>query len=132
MSFLEVLRKGSTLKLQITIDGKAYEVEVEVVEDEDSPAPNHTPHATHTAARLNSYGGVWESDGKVCRSPVTGLVIKVNAQPGQSVKAHELLLVLEAMKMETNVTAPHAGIVKKIHVAPGDSVKTNQILVECE
>ena len=68
----------------------------------------------------------------MCRSPVTGLVIKVNAQPGQSVKEHELLLVLEAMKMETNVTAPHAGIVKKIHVASGDSVKPNQILVECE
>ncbi len=132
MSFLEVLRKGSTLKLQITIDGKAYEVEVEVVEDEEAPAPNHTPHPTHTAARPNSYGGVWDSNGKVCRSPVTGLVIKVNAQPGQSVKEHELLLVLEAMKMETNVTAPHAGIVKKIHVASGDSVKTNQILVECE
>jgi methylmalonyl-CoA carboxyltransferase 1.3S subunit len=124
--------KGSTLKLQITIDGKAYEVEVEVVEDEEAATPSYTQHATHTAARPNSYGGIWESNGKVCRSPVTGLVIKVNVEPGQSVKEGELMLVLEAMKMETNVTAPHAGIVKNIHVAPGDSVKTNQVLVECE
>lgn len=120
------------MKLLITIDGKAYEVEVEVLEDEDSRAPGHTLHPTHTAERPNSHAGVWNSEGNVCRSPVTGLVIKVNVQQGQHVKVDELLMVLEAMKMETNVTAPRAGVVKKIHVAPGDSVKTNQILVECE
>lgn len=68
----------------------------------------------------------------MCRSPVAGLVIKVNAQPGQHVEAGELILVLEAMKMETNVTAQHSGIVKSVRVAPGDSAKMNQVLVEFE
>ena len=90
------------------------------------------PRHPHAAARAHSYGGVWDGDGKVCRSPVTGLVIKVNVQPGQRVKEDELMLVLEAMKMETNVTAPRAGTVKSVHVAPGDSVKMNQVLMECE
>ncbi|MGA9061315.1 MAG: acetyl-CoA carboxylase biotin carboxyl carrier protein subunit [Terracidiphilus sp.] len=124
------------MKLQITIDGKAYEVDVGVLEDEASPgAPSFSAHhAAHAAAggHAQSFGGAWDSDGKVCRSPVTGLVIKVNVKPGQTVEAGELLLVLEAMKMETNVTAPHAGTVKSVHAAPGDSVKTNQVLVECE
>lgn len=120
------------MKLQITIDGKAYEVEVEVVEDDETPPPNYASHSAHIAARTHSYGGTWDSEGKVCRSPLTGLVIKVNVLAGQSVMKDELLLVLEAMKMETNITAPHAGTVKSINVAAGDSVKTNQVLVECE
>lgn len=120
------------MKLQITIEGKAYEVDVEIVEDEETPAPGYTPRFAHTPARPHNYGGVWDSEGKVCRSPVTGLVINVNVQAGQRVREDELILVLEAMKMETNVTAPHAGTVKNIHVAQGDSVKTNQVLVECE
>ena len=41
-------------------------------------------------------------------------------------------MVLEAMKMETNVTAPHAGVIKTVQVAQGDSVKVNQVLVEFE
>jgi methylmalonyl-CoA carboxyltransferase small subunit len=48
------------------------------------------------------------------------------------VEAGELVLVLEAMKMETNVTAPHAAIVKSVHVAAGDPVKLNQVLLELE
>lgn len=130
-------RKGSgTLKLQITIDGKAYEVDVEVLEDEESPpTPSHAPyHAAHAAAGAHpqSHGGTWDSDGKVCRSPVMGLVIKVNVKPEQTVEANELIMVLEAMKMETNVTAPRAGTVKKVYVKPSDSVKMDQVLVEFE
>ena len=96
------------MKLQITIDGKAYDVEVEVLEEEESPpAASYVPYrATHTGAeRALSYGGMWDAHGKVCHSPVTGLVIGVNVQPG---------------------------IVKSVHVAPGDSVKMNQVLAEFE
>ena len=68
----------------------------------------------------------------MCDSPVTGLVIKVNVEPGQAVEAGALMVVLEAMKMETNVTAPRAGTVKSVHVKPGDPVKVNQLLMEIE
>ncbi len=74
----------------------------------------------------------WDSEGKICRSPVMGLVIKVNVEPGQAVEAGELVVVLEAMKMETNLAAPRAGIVKSLHVKPGDPVKVNQLLLEME
>ncbi|MGO8934664.1 MAG: biotin/lipoyl-containing protein [Terracidiphilus sp.] len=128
------------MKLQITIDGKAYEVEVEVLEDEESaPAPNfashHAAHAnnSHAAgAHAQDQSAAWDGEGRICRSPVMGLVIKVNARPGQAVEAGELVLVLEAMKMETNLTAPRAAIVKSVHVAVGDPVKLNQVLLELE
>ncbi len=127
------------MKLQITIDGKAYEVEVEVLDDEESEAPGSAPvntpkRASQVAADAltPSQGGAPGSEEKVCLSPVMGLVIKVNAKPGQAVEAGELMMVLEAMKMETNVTAPTPGTVKTIKVQPQDAVKVNQVLVEFE
>ena len=120
------------MKLQITIDGKAYAVDVEVLEDEESPpAPGYAPqHAT--SAHTPGHGGTWDAERKICRSPVMGLAIKVNVNPGQAVDADALMMVLEAMKMETNITAPRAAKVKTVHVTPGGSVKVNQILLEFE
>ena len=71
-------------------------------------------------------------EAKLCRSPVTGIVIKVNVEPGQAIQANDPIMVLEAMKMETNVTAHAAGKVKNVRVAKGDSVKVNQVVVEFE
>jgi methylmalonyl-CoA carboxyltransferase small subunit len=129
------------LKLQISIDGKTYEAEVEVVEDDATPRqPSYTP--AHPASAAVSPKPVASApaqaaeeiagDDKLCRSPVTGIVIKVNVEPGQAVRANDPVMVLEAMKMETNVTAPSAGRVKNVRVAQGDSVKVNQVVVEFE
>jgi len=129
------------LKLRITIDGKTYEAEVEILEDEESehpyvpytPAPaSYTPPPasfTPAPAPIADPGG---DGGKVCRSPVTGLVIAVNVEPGQIVQANEILFVLEAMKMENQVTAPHPGTIKSVNVVPGNSVKVHQVLLEFE
>jgi methylmalonyl-CoA carboxyltransferase small subunit len=120
------------LKLRITIGGNTYEADVEVLEEEDSAsAPAATVYA-HPAnpvepADEEKHGGIAD---KTCRSPVTGMVIRVQAEAGQAVEAGEVLVVLEAMKMETRVMAPCAGTVGKVHVAPGNSVKVEQLLVE--
>ena len=71
-------------------------------------------------------------EAHVCRSPVAGVVIRIQAKPGDTLKVDDLIMVLEAMKMETNVTAPVAGTVKTIKVAEGDGVKAHQVLVEFE
>jgi len=120
------------LKLEITIDGKAYQVEVEVLEDEEAGGVSKS--AAWPAARTaDSHAQeAWDSEGKICRSPVMGLVILVKVAPGQAVEAGELMLVLEAMKMETNVPAPRAGIVKSVNVKVGEPVKLNQVLLEME
>ncbi|HVN30047.1 MAG TPA: biotin/lipoyl-containing protein [Candidatus Binataceae bacterium] len=131
------------MRLQIGIDGKTYEVEVEVLQDDAAPrGPVHgaysaMPSTIHSPALQNVAPPAASADenvdeAKVCRSPVAGIVIRVNIQPGQKLQAHDLMLVLEAMKMETNVTAPGAGTVKTIRVKPQESVKVNQVLVELE
>ena len=71
-------------------------------------------------------------EAKVCRSPVAGVVVKLNVKAGQQLQTHDLMMVLEAMKMETNITAPVSGKVKRVNTAHGDGVKVNQILVEFE
>jgi methylmalonyl-CoA carboxyltransferase small subunit len=71
-------------------------------------------------------------EAKVCRSPFAGTVSKISAQPGQSIQVNDVLLVLEAMKMETVITAPIAGKVAKVNVNVGDAVQQGQVLVEFE
>lgn len=128
------------MKLQVIVSGKTYEVEVEVLEEDGSPRapgyaayqPSSTPFQPAPFAGAQPPGqpaGV-SAGVKACLSPVTGLVIQVHVEAGQRVELNDPIMVLEAMKMETNVTACHAGVVKAVHVAPGDSVKLNQVLVE--
>jgi glutaconyl-CoA decarboxylase len=62
-------------------------------------------------------------------SPLPGTVLRVNVAVGQAVKAGDVLLVLEAMKMENDITAPSEGIVNAIHVASGVTVQTGDPLV---
>jgi methylmalonyl-CoA carboxyltransferase small subunit len=71
-------------------------------------------------------------EDNVCRSPVSGIVASVTAQPGQTLQVGDVLLMLEAMKMETQVTAHVSGKVKAINVKAGDSVQSGQVLVEFE
>jgi methylmalonyl-CoA carboxyltransferase 1.3S subunit len=129
------------LKLIITVDGKTYEVEVEAVEPEvpTSPlmrglpigsAPVRVPAAPAAGPAPAENKPVDEQ--KVCRSPVSGIVIKVAAKVGQSLQTGDVLLVLEAMKMETNITAPGPGRIAAIHVNTGDSVQSGQVVVEFE
>jgi methylmalonyl-CoA carboxyltransferase small subunit len=127
------------LKLQITIEGKTYVAEVEVLGDDSSDelsgsgpeaaSAQTLPPGAYTPSRAAE---THSADEKQYRSPVTALVIRVTVAPGQQFQAGDLLLVLEAMKMETSITAHHAGKVKSVNAKVGDSVKTNQVLVELE
>ena len=71
-------------------------------------------------------------EAKVCRSPIAGTVAKVPVQVGQAIHVNDVLMVLEAMKMETVITAPIAGKVAKINAKVGDFVQGGQVLVEFE
>jgi len=131
------------VKLQIGIDGKTYLVDVEVIEEDTVVrSPGYLPPFPGSATVLSTplpgapkpstSAETHADETKVCRSPVAGVVLRVNTQPGQQIQPHDLMIVLEAMKMETNVTAPVAGKVKAVTVQPGDGVKVNQVLVEFE
>jgi methylmalonyl-CoA carboxyltransferase small subunit len=130
------------VKLKITIDQKVFEVEVEASEPEQpqippvgylmQPAAVRVPAAPAAPSAASANGGAPVNEDKVCRSPISGIVVKVAAQEGQNIQPGDTILVLEAMKMETNITAPVSGKIAKINVNPGDSVQAGLVLVEFE
>jgi acetyl/propionyl-CoA carboxylase alpha subunit len=75
-------------------------------------------------------GGDQRPRADVLRAPMPGLVVRINAKPGDSVAAGSGIVVLEAMKMENELKAASPGIVKTILVAAGEAVEKGQVLVE--
>ncbi|NTU97607.1 MAG: acetyl-CoA carboxylase biotin carboxyl carrier protein subunit [Chlorobiaceae bacterium] len=132
------------MQLTLTIDGKKYIVDVEVLEGEEVRLPAEYSEQTSTikshhpapAVVPPTQAPVPVADGlpddKVCRSPIAGIVQRVNVQVGQKLQVDDLLVVLEAMKMETNITAHAAGTVRNILASPGEAVRAGQALIEFE
>jgi methylmalonyl-CoA carboxyltransferase small subunit len=124
------------LKLNIVVGGKTFEVEVEEAE----PTAEHGLGTPASGAIYSSVlptapkpGASSEGDeSKVCRSPLAGVVVRLHVKPGDRVQADDVLLVLDAMKMEIKIKSQSAGVVKSIDVAPNDAVKPEQVLVRLE
>lgn len=122
-------------KYRVTVDGTSYEVEVEELGSSAgaaapvaaAPAPAAPAPAPATPAPAAPSAG--PAEGTVVSSPMPGKVLKVSAQAGAAVNAGDLLLVLEAMKMENEILAPSGGTVKEVRAHDGDSVNTGDVLV---
>ncbi len=126
------------MKLKVTVDGKVYEVDVEVAPEPAQALPTFLAQggtatvAAATPASSEAPGdgtGAVADESKVCRSPVSGIAVKANVRPGEVIEAGDLLFVLEAMKMETEITAPVAGKVAEVKVKVGDTVKSGQVVL---
>ena len=133
------------MKLKITVHGVAYEVEVEVLDPGEGfppgplPDPRGLMRATPqrpaasappvgpTPAAVPAAGGA-----NVVACPVAGTVHELKCRPGDQVTQGQVLVVVEAMKMNTSIMAPAAGKVKAVPVAVGDSVREGETLVEFE
>jgi len=132
------------VKLRIAVDERVYEVDVEVLEEQRPEPVVPTPYAPypataavpaqHAAPSSGDEGGdggeATSGSGVPCKSPVNGVVVKVVVEVGQHIEAGAPLIILEAMKMQTSVTAPVAGTVASIRVEPGAAVKRDQVVVE--
>ena len=113
----------------ITVNGTAYDVTVEETTGTGAPvaapkkaAPKAAPAAAPKKAAAAGAGAI-----KV-EASVPGKVFKVEAKVGQSVKAGENIIILEAMKMEIPVVAPQDGTVARIDVAVGDAIESGDTL----
>lgn len=133
-----------TKRFRVTVNGQAYEVEVDELGG-DSRGPLRPPRATtlpvppaHLSpappppamapAPAPAAAPGPGAAGEVT-APLPGTVAAVKVEPGQSVQAGQVLIVLEAMKMENEMLAPSAGTVKEIRVAKGASVAAGDVLV---
>lgn len=119
-------------KLRITVDGKVFDVSVEVLEQTlqtAAPMSPATAAPVSVAAPVNALTppppppAAASTAAGVIPSPLAGKVVSVEVQAGQAVKEGQQVLTLEAMKMNTFVYAPKAGIVAKVHVVAGDAVE---------
>ena len=110
----------------ITVNGVAYDVTVEEKNGGVVSAPKAVEKSAPAAsAPVASAPQAAAKEGNVAVSaPMPGKILAVKAKEGDSVKAGDVLLVLEAMKMENDIVAPQDGVVASINVRVGDSVES--------
>ncbi|MCB0214647.1 MAG: biotin/lipoyl-binding protein [Anaerolineae bacterium] len=135
-------------KLRVTVNGTAYDVEVEVLADTDqsgsygyestsvlNPAPR--PAVPSTAAPAPAMpapaappAAAPSAGASSLTAPLPGVVKGVKVKEGDSVKKDAPVVILEAMKMETVINSPVDGVVSKVHVSVNQSVQQGDVLVE--
>jgi len=123
------------LKVRIVIGAKTYEVEYDSADSSPSPLPDAIPDRAQSIVLptiQSADRGTDVDESKVIVSPVAGIVTRINVEPGQSVKIGDVVLVVEAMKMENNLEARSEARVKTIGVTVGDTVKAGQIVATFE
>lgn len=125
------------MKYVVTLNGKNYEVEVNeteavVLSVSQATAPVAAPApaaAPAVAAAPAPAAQAVSAEGTTIPSPMPGTILNVNVSVGQAVKAGDVLMILEAMKMENDISAPCDGTVKQILVSKGSTVNTDDVLI---
>ncbi|MCR5199926.1 MAG: biotin/lipoyl-binding protein [Saccharofermentans sp.] len=117
-------------KYKITINGKEYEMDVELM-DGSAPAVKAPVQAKPVSAPAAPKAAPVAAAGATV-SPMPGTILKVNVKEGDTVKAGDSVVILEAMKMENDITAPKDGVVKKLFVNEKQTVAKGEALFEVE
>lgn len=130
---------------KVTLNGKVYEVEVEkgeaVIQAEyeaalpaapAAPAPAAAAASAPSAAAASAAAPAAQAGAGTVPSPLPGNINEVRFSAGQTVKAGDVVIILEAMKMENEIVAPKAGTLTKIHVQKGAVVNTGDPLFDVE
>ncbi len=132
-------------KFLIKVNGNQYEVEVEEIRTgavsepqvtlsqsapkaEPAPAPAAAPAPAQKAAPAKVDSAV-PAGATVIKSPMPGTILKVNVNTGDAVKKGDILLILEAMKMENEILAPNDGTVASVNVSQGSSVNVGDVML---
>lgn len=102
----------------IQVNGNSYQVQIQSPLDQ---LINQMGFSLGSAKQIDSI-----------KAPMPGLILEVNVTEGQGVAENDNLLILEAMKMENNLSSPRSGIIKSIQIAKGDTVDKGQVLIEFE
>lgn len=117
---------------KIEVNGTVYEIEVEGNKKVVSKTPTLVRKRVETKpgdAKIKSTSGGGKN---TIKAPLPGNIIKINVKVGDTVKAGDTIMVMEAMKMENNIQADANGVVSNIKVATGDAVMQDDVLVEME
>ena len=118
-------------KYRVNVNGTVYDITLEVLEGETAkaPTPVAAPAPASAAAPAPAPAAAPVAGGQSIDAPMPGNIISVNVKPGQAVKKGDVLLILEAMKMENEIMAPVDGTVANVAVNPGQTVQSGQQLL---
>lgn len=119
-------------QLRVTVNGKTYDVSVEelggsaaaVPAPAAAPAPVEAPAPAAPAAAAPAAG-----EGEPIKCPMPGTILDIKVSAGQSVKKGDVMLILEAMKMENEISAPNDGVVTSVAVTKGAGVESGDVLL---
>ncbi len=122
--------------LKVTVNGSVYDVMVEDVNENDVKTEAAQPKVAENVVKEEKKEEpvvVPNKEGNIkVLAPMPGSIWKIKTSVGTKVQKHEVLLILEAMKMENEIVAPEAGTVTAILVKEGDSVEPGKIMVEMQ
>ena len=121
-------------RFNITVNGKAYDVAVEEVSGGGAAAAPvaAAPAAAPAPAAAAPAPAPVAAGGTSVNSPMPGTILDVKVNVGDTVSEGQVLMVLEAMKMENDIVAPKAGNVASINVKKGDTVNSNDLLASIQ
>lgn len=116
-------------KYNVTVNGTAYEITLEVADAAEikATAPAAAPAAAPAPAAPAAPTAA-PANGETVTAPMPGTILAVNVSNGAAVKKGDVLMVLEAMKMENEIVAPADGTVASVNVTKGSSVETGAVL----
>lgn len=115
-------------RLTFEIEGEIYESSVQTTIDL-SLAKNSTG-IQKIATSSKQISNVSDQNSNNILAPMPGIIVSISAKEGDEVNVGDTVLVMEAMKMENNITSSKKAKIKKIHVKAGEEVSNNQLLVE--
>ena len=126
------------MKYKVTLNNRVYEVEVEqgeamLVDEYElaapaAPAPAAVAAPVAAAAPAAAAAPVAVAAGEAVKSPMPGNILKINVTQGQKVNEGDVIMILEAMKMENEIVATRSGTIAQIAVSKGAVVETGAVL----
>lgn len=119
------------MKLIVTVNGIPYDIDVEV-EEQEAPQLGAIVIGGSGAIHTPTTASVQAASANAVVAPLAGTVARILVEEGQEIASGEVLCVLEAMKMETEITAPKAGTVARILVEKGTPVQAGEGLIELD
>ena len=112
-------------KYRVNVNGTVYEVELEEITGAAAAAPVAAPAAAPAPAAPVAAA---PAGGEKVTAPMPGNILSVNVTAGQSVKRGQVLLILEAMKMENEIMAPCDGVIASVNTSKGSAVESGALL----
>lgn len=107
-------------KYKVNVNGTNYEVAIELIDEATAKAAAPAAAPAPVAAA--------PADGQAVNAPMPGNILDVKKAAGASVKKGDVVLLLEAMKMENEILAPCDGVIASMNVAKGNTVETGAVL----